>query len=80
MLLLGIAGYFMRKNGMPLAPAVIAIILGPIGEDAFLQANTIFHGNLFLFFTRPICLFFIIATVASIVYTARNHLKNQSAA
>lgn len=80
MLLLGIAGYFMRKNGMPLPPAVIAIILGPIGEDAFLQANTIFHGNLFLFFTRPICVFFIIATVASVVYTMRNHLKKQNAA
>lgn len=78
MLLLGVAGYFMRKHGMPLAPAVIAIILGPIGEDAFLQSYTIFGGNLLQFFTRPICVFFILATAFSIAYTVRNHRKKKS--
>ncbi|MDL2210839.1 tripartite tricarboxylate transporter permease [Desulfovibrio sp. OttesenSCG-928-O18] len=72
---LGIAGYFMRKNGIPIAPAVIAIILGPIGEDAFLQSMSIFHGNLFLFFTRPICVFFIAATALSVFYTVRRQRK-----
>ncbi|MCI5957762.1 MAG: tripartite tricarboxylate transporter permease [Clostridiales bacterium] len=77
MLLLGVVGYLMRKSGLPIAPAVIAIILGPIGEDAFLQSATIFRGNLWLFFTRPICLFFIVVTVASIVFTVRGHLKKK---
>ena len=82
MLVLGLAGYFMRKHGLPLAPAVIAIILGPIGEDAFLQSSTIFRGNLLLFFTRPICVAFIVITVASIVYTVWGHhkTKNKNAA
>lgn len=79
MLMLGVAGYFMRKHGMPLAPAVIAIILGPIGEDAFLQSYTIFNGNLGTFFTRPICVFFILATAFSIVYTVLSHRKKAAA-
>ena len=79
MLMLGVAGYFMRKNHMPLAPAVIAIILGPLGEDAFLQSNTIFRGNLLMFFTRPICLFFIALTVITIAAAVFNHLKERKA-
>jgi|LFRM01.1.fsa_nt_gb putative tricarboxylic transport membrane protein len=79
MLLLGLAGYFMRKNGIPLAPAVIAIILGPLGEDAFLQSNTIFRGNLLMFFTRPICVFFIALTLITIAVAVNNHRKEKKA-
>jgi putative tricarboxylic transport membrane protein len=78
MLLLGFAGYFLRKNGFPLAPAVIAVILGPIGEDALLQSISIFGGNLFLFFTRPICLFFMTVTVLSVVMAIRNYVRNNA--
>lgn len=77
MLLLGLAGYFMRKNGIPLAPAVIAIILGPLGEDALLQSNTIFRGNLLMFFTRPICVFFIALTPIAIAVAVNNHRKEK---
>ena len=79
MMLLGVVGYFLKKNGFPLAPAVIAIILGPIGEDAFLQSNTIFRGNMLMFFTRPICIFFIVITVLSLAYTVYSHKKPQKA-
>lgn len=75
MFVLGLLGYLMRKNGFPLAPAVIAVILGPIGEDALLQSMSIFGGNMWLFFTRPICLFFIAVTVLSIAMSVRNYLK-----
>ena len=34
MLLFGIVGYLMRKLDYPLAPAVLAIVLGPLAEPA----------------------------------------------
>lgn len=77
MLGLGIIGYFMKKNDLPLAPVVLAIILGPIGETSFIQTISIFDGNLWLFFTRPICVVMIIITVLSIYFTAKKQYKGR---
>ncbi|MEE8280105.1 MAG: tripartite tricarboxylate transporter permease, partial [Alphaproteobacteria bacterium] len=36
------------------APAVLAIVLGPIAEPALRQSLLIFNGDVTIFFTRPI--------------------------
>ncbi len=50
----GIIGYLMRKLDFPAAPAVLALVLGPMVERSLRQSLTISHGNLAIFFTRPI--------------------------
>ena len=54
MLVFGIGGYLMRKLDYPLAPAVLAIVLGPIAEPALRQSLLISGGDITVFFTRPI--------------------------
>ncbi len=54
MLLFGIGGYLLRKLDYPLAPAVLAIVLGPIAEPALRQSLLISDGDLMVFVTRPI--------------------------
>ena len=54
MLIFGIVGYLMRKLDYPLAPAVLAIVLGPIAEPAMRQSLIGAQGDLFIFFSRPI--------------------------
>jgi putative tricarboxylic transport membrane protein len=54
MLGFGIVGYLMRKLDYPLAPAVLAIVLGPIAEPAMRQSLIGSHGDISTFFTRPI--------------------------
>ena len=54
MLVFGIVGYLMRKLDYPLAPAVLAIVLGPIAEPAMRQSLIGAQGDLFVFFSRPI--------------------------
>ena len=54
MLLFGIGGYLLRKLDYPLAPAVLAIVLGPIAEPALRQSLLISHGDVSVFLTRPI--------------------------
>lgn len=71
MLFLGIIGYLMRLNDMPLAPLVLSLILGPIGESAFLQTLSITHGQPWLIFARPICLILFSITVLSLVFSFR---------
>jgi putative tricarboxylic transport membrane protein len=54
MLIFGIGGYLLRKLDYPLAPAVLAIVLGPIAEPALRQSLLISHGDVSVFVTRPI--------------------------
>ena len=54
MLIFGIVGYLMRKLDYPLAPAVLAIVLGPIAEPAMRQSLIGSQGDLLIFFYRPI--------------------------
>lgn len=52
MLVFGIVGYLMRKLDYPLAPAVLAIVLGPLAEPALRQSLIISDGSFAIFFTR----------------------------
>jgi putative tricarboxylic transport membrane protein len=54
MFLLGVVGYLMRKLDYPMAPAVLAIVLGPLAEASMRQSLLINHSNLMIFFERPI--------------------------
>lgn len=53
MLLFGVVGYLMRKLDYPLAPAVLAIVLGPLAEPALRQSLLIDNGSFMIFFERP---------------------------
>jgi putative tricarboxylic transport membrane protein len=53
-LIFGIVGYLMRKLDYPLAPAVLAIVLGPLAETSMRQALLMSDGNLMIFIERPI--------------------------
>jgi len=52
MVIFGIVGYLMRKLDYPMAPAVLAIVLGPLAEPALRQSLIISDGSFSIFFTR----------------------------
>jgi putative tricarboxylic transport membrane protein len=54
MLLFGVVGYLMRKLDYPMAPMVLAIVLGPLAESSMRQALLQSHGSVLVFFERPI--------------------------
>jgi putative tricarboxylic transport membrane protein len=54
MLIFGVVGYLMRKLDYPMAPAVLAIVLGPLAEPALRQSLLMSGGEVSIFFTRPI--------------------------
>ena len=45
MFLFGVVGYLLRKLDYPMAPAVLAIVLGPLAEVSMRQSLTIGHGS-----------------------------------
>lgn len=54
MLGFGVSAYFLRKLDYPLAPAVLAIVLGPIAEPTLRQSLLLSSGDPSIFLTRPI--------------------------
>ena len=54
MVLDGIAAFVIRMLDYPLAPAVLAIVLGPIAEPKLRQSLLLSDGDFSIFFTRPI--------------------------
>lgn len=62
----GIIGYLMRKLDFPAAPAVLGLVLGPLVERSLRQSLTISHGDLSIFFTRPISALLTICALLSL--------------
>jgi putative tricarboxylic transport membrane protein len=54
MLIFGVVGYMLRKLNYPVAPAVLAIVLGPIAEPAMRQSLLMSQGDPLIFINRPI--------------------------
>jgi putative tricarboxylic transport membrane protein len=72
MFVIGLLGYTMRKLKIPLAPMLLAIILGPLAEGGLMRSIVMARAkeiNLFLFYiSRPICLFLILISILAIVW------------
>src|SRR5215213_1742867 len=52
MLMFGVAGYVFKKLSYPLAPLVLALVLGDRAEDAFRQSMLIAQGDVRIFFSN----------------------------
>ncbi len=67
MLALGVLAYGMDSAGLPLAPAVLGIVLGGIVEQNMVMALISSQGNLLEFFARPISA--VLGVVTILVWT-----------
>ena len=68
MLIFGVMGYFLRKLDYPLAPAVLAIVLGPLAEASMRQSLIMEQGSFGVFFTRPISGTIMVIAIALLLW------------
>jgi putative tricarboxylic transport membrane protein len=54
MLLFGIVGYLLKKLDYPLAPLVLALVLGDKAEDSFRQAMLVSQGEVSIMWSNPL--------------------------
>ena len=54
MLIFGVLGYIFKKLGYPLAPLVLALVLGDMAESSFRQAMLLSRGSLSIFWANPL--------------------------
>ena len=76
MFLFGVVGYLLRKLNYPVAPAVLAIVLGPLAERSLRQSLLGSQGDPMIFIERPIsatCIF--LALVLVVIPLARKLMR-----
>jgi len=78
----GVGGYLLRKADYPLAPLVLALVLGPLMEKSFRQTLIAEQGNILAFVERPLSatfiglaiLFFVMPFVVAFITGAKERL------
>lgn len=68
MVAFGILGFVFRQVGLPLAPLVLTLILGPFIESALRESLQISRGSFAIFVDRPLSLVFLV--VAAVILLA----------
>jgi putative tricarboxylic transport membrane protein len=66
----GVIGYALRKLDLPLAPAVLGLILGPMLEKSLRTSLEMSAGDFSIFFTRPISAGLLVLCVLILIASA----------
>ena len=61
----GVLGYFLDRYGYPLSPVALALLLGPMLEEAIMLTGTM-YSNFFMIFTRPLTDVFVLFSFVSL--------------
>jgi putative tricarboxylic transport membrane protein len=64
----GVGGFLLRKNGFPLAPMVIGMVLSQMIENSLRQGLLITRGDFLAFFQRPIALTLFVLTFSILAW------------
>jgi putative tricarboxylic transport membrane protein len=75
MLVMGLVGFAMMQMQIPVAPFLIAYVLGPLLEDNFRQSLLIGDGDSMIFFRNLICITFWCLTALSIFVLIRSRIQ-----
>jgi putative tricarboxylic transport membrane protein len=73
----GIIGYLFKKLDYPIAPMVLALVLGDMAESAMRQALIMGQGNPIVFFRPPIALPIMILAMIIFFWPAIDALKKR---
>jgi putative tricarboxylic transport membrane protein len=77
LLVFGFGAFFLRKFDYPVAPAVLAIVLGPIAEPTLRQSLLLSSGDPSIFFTRPIAAPIMVIAIILILLPAFKLLRKK---
>ena len=73
----GLLGYLMKKLSFPVAPVVLALVLGYMVESNFRTALVSSQGNYSIFLTEPASALFLTLAVLSIVMPLISQLRRR---
>lgn len=79
MLIFGVVGYVFNKLGYPLAPLVLAIVLGSRAEESFRQSMLSSQGSLSIFWANPLVATIMGLGIAMLIWPLVTALRSRAA-
>ena len=77
-IIFGIIGYFLKKFNYPTTPIVISLVLGKMLETHLRLGLLVSGGSILPLVTRPISLFFVVLTAASLAISVLKMRKEKT--
>jgi putative tricarboxylic transport membrane protein len=78
MILFGVFGFLVRKFGYEAAPLILALVLGPMMENAFRQSLILSGGSFSIFLERPIALTLIGSALILLIFPMLKNLGRKT--
>lgn len=78
MILSGIGGYFLRRTGYSGAGIILGVILGKIGESAFVKAVIMVDYNWLGFFSRPVTAVLLLAGILTMAWNVYSSFRRRA--
>lgn len=78
MFIAGIVGHYLRRHGYSMPGIVLGLILGSIGESAFVKTVQIFHYDLWQLVDRPVALTLLLLATGSMCFGLLRSLRGRS--
>jgi putative tricarboxylic transport membrane protein len=75
MLVFGVVGYLFKKLDYPLAPLVLALVLGDMAEASFRQSMLISQGSMKIFYSNPLVGTIVTLALLMLVWPLLSRLK-----
>ncbi|MEE9419510.1 MAG: tripartite tricarboxylate transporter permease [Desulfatiglandaceae bacterium] len=79
MFIAGIAGYFLRRSGYSAPGIILGVILGNLGEAAFVKSMQMLHYNWLGFFGRPVCAVLLAAALLTLFFNVLKSARQMAA-
>lgn len=76
----GVIGYIMIRNDFPIAPIALSLLLGSNMEKAWSVTKTLYEGELYMIFTRPLAAILALLTIASFAFPIIKMWRKRKAA
>lgn len=77
MFVAGIIGYFLRRSGYSVAGIVLGLVLGDLGEAAFVKTMQLTGYSLTTFFSRPLCGVLVAVGVLTLLWNSYAELRRR---
>jgi putative tricarboxylic transport membrane protein len=76
MLVFGVMGYLFKKLKYPLAPLVLALVLGDMAESSFRQAMLLSQGSMGIFWSNPLVGSIVTLALVLLLWPVVGFVKN----
>jgi putative tricarboxylic transport membrane protein len=80
LVLIGLLGFTLRRFGLPLAPVLIAVILGPLAETSLRRTLAISEGDVGALFSSGLTLTLYALLLLGLVWAVMTRLRNRARA